>query len=975
MLARVSIHILIHITLIALAHAALGQSTHEETISQYRRMADEYPAKAIEYELKALELSLQKGDVTNIVISHTRIGSHYRQHSDYAKAISHFENAVSTGNESHRHLLGQAYLELGIARLRMAELDLSEQALMQCLEISQENGDQNREASVYNMLGNVYKDRNNYQGAVEWYLKGLKIFETLGDSSGLTQVVSNVGNMQYLLGNYDKALVYAQTSLEIAEKINQQSSIAYSNRLLGRIFRKQAKYDEAIRAYDKAIRIYQSIGAKRDVGETFNNSANIYFERGEFQFATARYRDALEILRTIHDSVNMAYSYTSLAQAYLQLNDSKSALQYFDSAKLMAERKRLLYIMLDVHYYRSEIFAQASSWRKAYDEYVAYASLEDSLTAKDNRLAAQELENRYQNEKKEDQIRALQASNELTTLKLNVQKTQRNYLIGIALMTLVMAGLLYSRYRTKVRTAEKLAELDRLKTQFFTDISHEFRTPLSLIIGPLSMLVENETDRKHREQLELVSRNANRLSSLIDQLLDLSRIEAGHVTLKITRFNAIEAIRLIAANFQSLAQTKEIIFDITLNLDDEVIYADRDKLEKILLNLLSNAFKYTGHGGNINLACERDGGTMNVTVQDNGAGISREHLPRVFDRFFRSETAGEPGSGIGLALCQELVTLHKGTIAVESDEGEGCTFRVRIPVSRSFYTNSELIEENEITNGIEPGPMTQQQLTTDALPVLLIAEDNDEMRSFIRGVCSEEYRVIVAENGVQAFDLTAEHIPDIIITDVMMPHLDGKGFCEKVRQHPATSHIPIIMLTAKADVDSKIEGLDTGADDYLAKPFHPGELLARLRNLIRQRRLLQDAFRMQVVIEPQQLQSDNPTDKFMASLLQLLQRNYADPNFGVDQLADGLHISRMQLNRKLKAITGGTPGELIRKYRLQHAENLLRSGTLQVSEVAFRTGFNNLSNFSKVFREYSGYLPSEFMDREKSTPTVSETSE
>jgi signal transduction histidine kinase/DNA-binding response OmpR family regulator len=949
-----------------------AESPDTSRISLYHQLASADPANALEYETIALEMSLKLKDPSAVAQSYARLGSVYRNQSNYYKAIELYNKAIASAAGLQDPFLVQTYLELGIAYLRMAEYDSAEKSLLRGLEINKTKRDIFLEASIYNAMGNVSKDRNDYKQAIENYLLAVKLFKELNDKSGLTQAVSNIGNVEYLLGNYDKALQYAQESLAFAEESQRKSSIAYSNRLIGRIYRKQKKFDEALASYSKAVEIYQSLGAKRDVSETYYNAGNIFFEKNDLNKAIEYYHNALAIQRTIPDTLNMAYSYSAIGQGYYQLRKYNQTLVYLDSAARLAERKKLPYIMLDVHDYRSLIYAARQQYDRAYENHLNYSTLKDSLTSQENRLAAQELENKYQDQNKEEQIKALNASNEVAALQLQQRNTQRNYLVGLSVLALALLGVLYNRYKIKLKTTRKLEELHELKSRFFTNVSHEFRTPLTLIIGPLQKRLAKTTDPEEKADLELMTRSAQQLSSLINQLLDLSKLEFGNMRLQVSEGDARQMLRLVIASFESFADHKEIRLISDIDVGSGPAFFDHEKIEQVISNLLSNAFKFTPPGGEVKLSARISDQQLFVSVKDTGIGIAPEKLSQVFNRFYQvddSATRLAQGSGIGLALCKELVELHKGKITVESDAGLGSKFIFTIPIGRDRYKGGDLATTSQKTKVIvDKLDVTSAQdldlsirAEDNAAPLILVAEDNRDMREFIRGVLHPTFRVITVANGKDAIEQSMERIPDLIITDVMMPIMDGHELCHRLKSTPATSHIPVIMLTAKADLESKLDGLEIGADDYVTKPFDSRELQVRVQNLVEQRKHLQEIFRTKVTLQPQDLNLSKPNEKFLRELMQVVEENYSSQQFGVDQLAEHLFLSRMQLHRKLKAMTDESPGDFIRRFRLKRAQQLLQTGGLQVGEVAYRTGFNNLSHFTKSFKEFTGTTPTEFL--------------
>lgn len=543
----------------------------------------------------------------------------------------------------------------------------------------------------------------------------------------------------------------------------------------------------------------------------------------------------------------------------------------------------------------------------------------------------------------------------------------------------------------KERTAElesknvKIMEMDQMKTRFFSNVSHEFRTPLTLIISPLEdLMVDRNLESNKKDQLEMMHRNALRLLGLVNQLLDLSKIDAGSMKLNITYYNLNKVLRLIARSFITLAERKKIRYN--LQIPDEVVncYFDRDKVEKILLNLLSNAFKYTPEKGEITCSAtyktgkkEGDAQYLEMMVKDTGPGIPAEQLDKIFDRFYQVDDGWKKetsGTGIGLSLTKELTTLQHGEIKVESSPQKGSCFLVKLPVGKEHLQEHEyVISESEETGGQsiiikcslsdnrpDDTANTYEINGSGDRPVVLVVDDNQDIRNHIRESLNKDFNVTEASNGKEGLEKALNVIPDMVVTDLMMPETDGLELCKKMKTDERTSHIPIIMLTAKAEVEDKIEGLETGADDYITKPFNKKELITRIKNLIEQRNNLREKYANQISLEPHQDAVKSVDEKFLGHACTIIETNIGDCNFDVNSFCTEMGMSRMQLFRKLKALLNQTPNELIRNLRLQRAVNLMKQNFGNVAEITFEVGFNNLSYFAKCFKDKYGLLPSEY---------------
>ncbi|WP_317191980.1 two-component regulator propeller domain-containing protein [Hymenobacter rubidus] len=560
-----------------------------------------------------------------------------------------------------------------------------------------------------------------------------------------------------------------------------------------------------------------------------------------------------------------------------------------------------------------------------------------------------------------------------------------------------------------------LQELDRIKTDFFTNVSHELRTPLTLILGPAETLAADPNSPTARQQGGLVLRNARKLLTLINQLLDLSKLEVGALRLLPTSGDAADAVRQLVSSFASLAKSRQITLRCETPPAPVPLVFDAVKLEEMLTNLLANALRFTPPGGTVVVTVSETpptaadpAGGVTIAVRDTGPGIDAEDLPHLFDRFYQATNPRgdslRTGTGIGLALVRELTTLHGGTVSVTSQPGAGATFTVQLPrelqpVSGAAWPAASpgpnsLPSSAPTAAGLEPiGEESLAEIANSEADVVLIVEDNEEVREFIRATLAPEgYRLLLAADGLTGAAIAKAEVPDLVVSDVMMPGLDGYQLCAQLKTNPATSHIPVVLLTAKSDPEAKIEGLETGADSFLAKPFNPRELRAQVRNLLLLRRRMQARFagepadatsppaaapvRPATAVLLSAREDHAAAVASLPSLDQAFLRRFnesvlnhlADEDFGVDQLGADIGMSRTQVHRKLKALTGQSPGEHIRGTRLHRARALLRAQVGTVAEIAYQVGFGSPAAFSTAFSRQFGYPPSAAVRQTEAEP-------
>jgi signal transduction histidine kinase/DNA-binding response OmpR family regulator len=515
----------------------------------------------------------------------------------------------------------------------------------------------------------------------------------------------------------------------------------------------------------------------------------------------------------------------------------------------------------------------------------------------------------------------------------------------------------------------KLQELDQLKSQFFANISHEFRTPLTLILGQAESLMSSNIDAKGKGKLQIINRNARKLLELINQLLDLSKLEAGSMELRSEQSNLVSFLKSLFYSFESLSDFKKITLKFNSESENIPVVFDTDKLEKVFYNLMSNSLKFTNENGEIIVTVKLlNDSKVEIRFRDTGKGISKENISHIFDRFYQVEGSNIrefEGTGIGLSLAKQLIELHKGNIKVESEVNSWTEFTIELPLGnidkqlnenpKQHLTdiNAEVLTDTEIN---EENPEEENNQTKNS-EIVLIVEDNPDVRSYIREQIENEYTILEASNGEEGIAKAQSEIPDLIITDVMMPKMDGYQFSLNIKKNEKTSHIPIIMLTAKAALDDKIEGLETGVDAYITKPFSAKELVVRVRNLINQRKQLREKFKQATVIKPSEVTNVSVDQKFLENVINTIELNIGNENFALETLAAKVNMSVSQLNRKLNALIEQPPGHLIRSLRLQRAADLLKQNAGNVAEICYNVGFGDQANFSKAFKKQFGSSP------------------
>ena len=552
------------------------------------------------------------------------------------------------------------------------------------------------------------------------------------------------------------------------------------------------------------------------------------------------------------------------------------------------------------------------------------------------------------------------------------------YTIGLVVVFFLARYRMLKREREKFHLQQienevaKNEEINNMKFRFFTNVSHELRTPLTLIISPLEGMLKETTDELQSTRLQLMYRNAQRLLHLVNQLLDFRKGEMSTHQLSLSEGDIISYVHSVCNSFLLMADKKHIQFSFFSGIDTFSMAFDADKVGKIVMNLLSNAFKFTPEGGRVTVMIEHVAGTpdmLEIKIADTGIGISDVDKEHIFERFYQADHKGveeTTGNGIGLSLVRDFVTLHEGEVKVFDNIGTGSVFVIQFPV-KHVETQVQLPPETGISIGEEEDKEikeeTREETERKDFPLLLIVDDNEDFRIFMRYSLELRYRVKLAVNGNEAWEMMQEELPDLVISDVMMPQMDGNELCRLIKQDKRTAYIPVILLTARQNTEAKLEGLQTGADDYVTKPFNMTILVLRIRKLIELSRYHRVTQGM-IDPAPSEIVITSLDEKLIEKAIKYVEDNMSRTELSVEELSRELGMSRVHLYKKLLQITGKTPIEFIRVIRLKRAAQLLRESQLHVSEVAFEVGFNNPKYFSRYFKDEFGVLPSVYQEKE-----------
>lgn len=805
--------------------------------------------------------------------------------------------------------------------------------LYEVLEQSEASGQWATYAETCRVLASLYEKLSRAEQSLYFLRKAQQLIRREGLDSIYPRFAIRLSSWFRMFDSQDSAMFYAEEVLRTAPALGQVYEEAEGHLLAG-LIKSRISYAEGVKHFEAALRGHKQIS----------------------------------------DYAGIIGRYTNLSAIHLLYNQPRLALAYNDSFLLTSPKALELgennFVMLyHIYKIRGKIFQALGQMdsaiyylTKGYDQ-----QLEDAVFLRNEKVI--EADNRYNVALREQELA------EQRLLFDAERKLRYMASAGFLLMLLFAAALLY--YMRQLRKAsrqiagqsEQFKSIDASKSKFFANVSHELRTPLTLLMGPIhTLLDEPALSRRQRQLLQLARQNGNTLQELINEILDLRKLEMGKMELNLQPVQLKPYVQSVLAQFDSLATFKRIGFTVELQgLQDSAALIDPAKCRQILNNLLSNAFKFTPAGGQVHATVELQGDDLIFSVRDNGQGIASEDLPHVFDRFFQSkrpEKAAEGGTGIGLALCREYARLMGGEIGVQSKHSE-TIFRVHFPAQRTeAATQPGIAAEAPEAAGITLLPAATATTITTNQPTILVVEDNPDLQAYIGIILGEAYRLIMAENGQAAWEmLTGEAAlrPNLILSDLMMPIMDGYQLLEKLKSDDNTRHIPVIMLTARADASDRLKALRIGVDDYLNKPFDEEELQVRIHNLLQRQAARQPESADITPDAPGDIRITEEEQQWLESFETYMQQQFVNEKLSVSELAAVFSMSESSLLRQLKRLTGLTPVQYLQELRLQAARRLIEAGSFNsLAKVAAASGYSDVRSFSRAFKKRFGRLPSDW---------------
>jgi len=890
-----------------------------------------------------------------------------------ARAIEqHHDAIVELTRYNYLPGIANNYFRLGHKYFAAQNLDSVQYYVQKGLTISNDIGDNSVTVTGLHTLGNVEYYKGEYKNALNHYKDAEKICindSLLKISLKYASILEAIGVVYAYIENYDNAYDNYFKSKKIVVYHGNQKSIQSLNLRIGSLLHNQDSLEVSLKYLNPCIEYFDSFLVK-DINllEGLYIRGSNYLKQSKTKLAEKDFNRLYVIAIQNGSSHYERVSYYNLGELYTKTGNYEKAIRYYKKDYELSLEINDLSEQKDALKGLINVFKIKNDYKNLAEYFEKYLLVKDSIDiiALEGQLA--EVESKYQAEKKQNEINKLKAKNIFTEQQKD--KERNLYLGGIGLTTLV--GLfLFFLVRNRQKTNKTLREVDQLKTNFFSNISHEFRTPLTLISGPVDdQLRKVDLTDKEKDTFNMIKRNSDRLLELVDQLLEISKIESGRQQLKVTKDDLSLFIGVLQSGFNFVTDQKQIEYVINSNIKKQRVWYDKDIIEKIIVNLISNAVKYTPGEGKIICKASLENEKLIFEIKNTGKGLTDEELNNIFERFYQTKN-DNVGAGLGLALVKNLVLLHKGEITVKSTADQWTVFKVKIPVSKKYFNENE-IEENSVTNSIDRTSeldsindfkkKNSSGIKEDST-IILVVDDSADIRYYIRNLCEHSYTIIEAENGKVGTAMAIKFIPDIIICDVMMPVMTGIELCNKLKNDERTSHIPIILLTAKSGNKNELEGVRTGADDYITKPFNSEILKFKVANLIAIRNKLRNKYSQELLLKAKDI-AVTPTDElFFNKIQKILDEDLSNPAFNAAFFSNKVSMSRMQLHRKLMAYTGLSTTAFIRSERLKQAVHILKTSDATINEVAYTVGFNTPSYFIKCFKEVYNKTPAEYLNR------------
>ncbi|MBN2612421.1 MAG: tetratricopeptide repeat protein [Bacteroidales bacterium] len=978
----------------------LTTNTDTSEINLLNKIAVEYSRtdleKMREYSTLADSISSTSGYAYGKAEGLRILGVYYMRKSDYSTALQLLRNAL-TIFEKAKSLDGKANCLLGIGATynQTGNNDSALIYFQKSLDFWLKAGAANKEriAATYNNIGLIYRKTGNMPLALEYYQKSLLLKEEIGDKAGAGDTYNNMGVIYRFINAHDKAIEHYKNSIKLRKEIGYEIGVAMGYNNIAIAYSEIHEFDSAVFYAQKALDINLRLNNIRGLAHNYNLLGDVYLKNNELNLALEYFIKGKKYAEESGNKQVITSCDIGIGEVSFKHHDLKQAYLYGNLAFIKAKEMSDKSLTWQSSKLLADACAAMGKYKEAYEFQLIYKAMSDSIQndASTKKIIGLEYDYKYQKDKIEQEKIRLEQQARLTRQKhiavsfiiafclllflafyifSSLKHKQRDFrIISDQKLEIENRNKLLNSQKEEIQTqnellqqqAKMLAELSDMKSHFFANISHELRTPLTLIISPLLQAIE--THNCDKATLDVMLRNAKKLQEMIDELLQMARLEKGAVEMHPECADLNALVKDVVNSFEGIILEKGIILE-TEGIENEYMYSfDRAGIEKVVTNLLSNAIKFTPRGRRVKLTAFLGNNDYMLCVSDEGIGIPEGETGNIFDRFYRaSNSRNVSGTGIGLSLVSDIVTLHGGTIKAGNSAMGGAEFIVKLPLNRimvdKINETSEDPAEFHITN-------TGKKPKSDTTPAytLLIVEDNHDLQNFLASSLTGTYNIVLADNGKAGLQIALEQHVDIVVSDVMMPEMDGYALTKAIRNHHEICHLPIVLLTAKSSEESLITGLENEANAYITKPFSLTYLKAVLTNQLKIRDKLRTRFQKELLVIPSDITTTSLDEQFISNAIKIVEDNIHNELFSVDDFCNALLMGRTSVHRRITAITGLSSSDFIRTLRLKRAVQLLKGKVATISEISTMVGFSDVSYFTKCFKKQFGSTPTDYQSK------------
>lgn len=875
-----------------------------------------------------------------------------------------------TGDENKYGMM-RASSELGRRYREAAKFNEATICHRQALELAEQLCDTIEIIQICNQIGTNFRRIGIMDEASTFHYKALALCEQYHDKSSYValknRVVSlnGIGNVQLSMGNYSAAITAFRQALSGEQQLNSELGQAINYANIGAIFEKQGMIDSAWIYYRRSMLHNQAARSNLGISLCHTYFGNLLEKDKQWDNAIQEYRSAYDLMEKSQDRWHWIESCIALARVNISKGDMSSAQKYLTRASRTAKEMQSREHLREVYWLNYLYYEKLGNCPKAFENYKLSREYADSVSNIENTTHLQNIRVNFEKEK---------SSRELALIQENYQMEQRtkNIIlfagISILLLTIIIIGFLLYVVRIKSRTQKIMRHMETVRNKFFTNITHEFRTPLTVILGLANRLSEKtEKDQESIASLQTIIRQGDHLLNLVNQLLNISKVRSSIEEPEWRTGDIVAFIRMIVENFQIFAQQKHL--NLIFVPQQTFLQADfvPEYFRKIMHNLLSNALKYTPKGGHIFITATQEKNNLVIQIADSGKGIDKQDLPHIFETFYQgNNSCMDMGTGVGLSLAKQMVETMGGQITVKSAIDKGTVFFVTLPLKHGTSQWEEWVpgesDKNIIPSVAAPNPAhSETELPNSDITTILLVEDNQDVAFYIGGLLKDRYRLLYARDGKEGLEKAIEYMPDLILTDLMMPGMNGFDLCREIRSSIVLNHIPIIIITAKSEDVDKVQGIEAGADAYLLKPFNTDELYVRIDKLLEQRRVLREKYSQALRNNCTDTVKLLPADQaFIDRLTNIIYSQISDTSLNSDRIAEKMCISKSQLNRKIRVITGNNTNTYILYVRMEKAKRMLSSNDMPIGDIAMQCGFEDVGYFGRVFKQTFHMTPSQY---------------